>query len=736
MKPLNLSTNSASRNNASLSVLLVLGLLQAQPAVAEESEPIFNVSVDQAIVAVEELITGESASAELVEKEKPVALLQVFSSRVLVFNQPETSSKAIGELFKGQLIDAFEQQGNWFRINVQDSLLGDTTGWVQLTSGEYSQETLGVFEARQITSDVLASPGKSASRPSSSAITTPQITRAIPGRAAPAALPQEITTPIINPDQIAPPQPNLPRESLPVPDRWRVMQTLGFKFPLYDPYNQNVIKGDLPVLEDILGSNWFFNLGVIGDTLIEKRNFSVPVAPVTSTNPNNANIFGEGDQTIFAQNLIVNLSLTKGNTTFRPPDYEFRLVPVFNYTAVEVGEDRLLKIDPSSGLERQEGFVGIQEAFFDYHIRNVSARYDFDSVRIGIQPFISDFRGFLFQDLPFGIRIFGNRDNNIYQYNLGYFARIEKDTNSGLNDIRQDLRDDELFVANLYRQDFPVLGFTSQVSYIHNRNNETGELYFDNNGFLARPASFGDQQPFSYHVDYLGYSGDGHIGRLNLTTSTYLATGKISRHPLAQQPQDIQAFFHASEISRDFDWVRLRGNFLYASGDDDPFDGKAEGFDAIFENPQFAGADTSFFIRQNIPLIGGGGVVISGRNGLLPSLRSSKEQGQSNFVNPGLLLFGGGVDLDLTPEVRMVANLNHLWFDDTDVLGVLRQQRPPAEEIGWDASFGVQYRPFFSQNIVVNVSYAALFPGDGYKDLFGTQGGRPYSFLFNVLLNF
>ena len=115
---------------------------------------------------------------------------------------------------------------------------------------------------------------------------------------------------------------------------------------------------------------------------------------------------------------------------------------------------------------------------------------------------------------------------------------------------------------------------------------------------------------------------------MNLTTTTYLALGSDERHPLAERRKRIRAVFHASELSRDFSWVRLRGSLLYASGDKDPYDDKATGFDAIFENPQFAGADTSYFIRQTIPLIGGGGVALSGRNGLLPSLRSSKEQGQ------------------------------------------------------------------------------------------------------------
>ena len=70
--------------------------------------------------------------------------------------------------------------------------------------------------------------------------------------------------------------------------------------------------------------------------------------------------------------------------------YMFLKVPVFNYNKVWADEDRLLRIRPELGEERSDGFFGIQEAFFDYHIRNVSTRYDFDSVRIGIQPFISD----------------------------------------------------------------------------------------------------------------------------------------------------------------------------------------------------------------------------------------------------------------------------------------------------------------------------------------------------------
>src|SRR3546814_4356460 len=78
--------------------------------------------------------------------------------------------------------------------------------------------------------------------------------------------------------------------------------------------------------------------------------------------------------------------------------------------------------------------------------------------------------------------------------------------------------------------------------------------------------------------------------------------------------------------------MRFRLSGLYATGDGDPYNNTEGGFDAIFENPIFGGADTSYWIRQTIPFAGGGrAVAINGRNGILNSLRSSKEEGQSNF---------------------------------------------------------------------------------------------------------
>ncbi len=561
--------------------------------------------------------------------------------------------------------------------------------------------------------------------------------------------PLEFFPPPADPSQVPGPLPATPRQAVSVPDRWRIMQALGFKFPHTDPYNQNVLKGDLPIwndpwlkehfpaLAERLKPDWFFNLGVVSDTLVEARRLPTPVGPITSSRAGSVDVFGQGRQSTVAQTLIVSLALIKGDTTFRPPDYEFRFVPAINVNQSRVEELRALRIDPQRGTVRGDNHVGVQEWFADVHLRNVSSRYDFDSVRVGIQPFISDFRGFLFQDVPFGVRLFGIRDSNRWQYNLGWFRRLNKDTNSGLNDLGAPLRRDDVFVANAYRQDFPVLGFTSQATAILNVNREGSEVHYDTNGFLNRPSSLGDERGHDYTVGYLGYNGDGHFGVWNLTASAYLALGRDKRHPLAGRPQDIRAGFLAAELSRDFSWLRLRLNALLASGDRNPYDDKATGFDAILENPQFAGADTSFWMRQAVPLVGGGGVALSGRNGILPSLRSSKDEGQSNFVNPGLLQVGVGADADLLPQLRVLGNLSYLRFQDTTVLGVLRNQRPPDREIGWDLSAGVQYRPFMSQNLVLNASAAALLPGKGLRALYDEdRRGPQYSVLVNLLLNY
>ena len=516
-----------------------------------------------------------------------------------------------------------------------------------------------------------------------------------------------------------------------VPDRWRIVSDLGYPERWWDPYNgNNVLKGDRPAF----GEEWFVSFNLISDSTFEQRSLPTPVAIATAPGPAALDVIGRPDQDAFTQNVIFEAVLYKGDTVFRPPDYEFRFIPVLNYTSVSVEEAGVLKADTSAGLTRSESFVGIQGLFIDKHLRNVSERYDFDSIRIGIQPVTADFRGFLFQDSPVGVRLFGTRNNNLWQYNIGWFRRIGKDTNSGLNDISDEIRDDDVFLFNVYRQDFPWLGFTSQAVLVHNRNDEKEENFIDDNGFLVRPAALGIQKNREYEVTYAGVNGDGHIGNWNLSLSAYYAFGEETPATFTDSKSDISAAFAAAEVSRDFDWIRVRGTAIYASGDDDPYDDKSTGFDAIFENPLIAGADSSFWIRQAIPFIGGGRVTLSGQNGILNSMRANKGQGQSNFTNPGLILAGAGADFDITPKLRASVNVNQLWFDRTEVLEAARNHGGIPKDIGQDISFALIYRPLTSQNIIVRVSASALIPGGGYERLYGDD--TPYSVLANLILSY
>ena len=558
-------------------------------------------------------------------------------------------------------------------------------------------------------------------------------------------LPEKVTQDNIG--AVRPPPPEaFPTEEFPIPDRWRLIQSLGLvKERWFDPYNQNTYKGDRPINRakvpwlPIKGDDWFFIASGVSDTVVEARTFPIPVGVQTTERPGNLDIFGKDGSEVYSQTFILGAALIKGLTAFKPPDIEYRVALALNVNYVNVPEKRVLFVQPSKPSHRLDHFLGLQELFVDYHVRNTSDRYDFESIRVGIQPFQSDFRGFLFNDQQLGIRYFGSRDNNRWQYNLGAFWRLEKDTNSGLNSVVQRPRNDWVFIANLYRQDLPIPGLTSQITAVYNMNREKNRVEIDDNGFPVRPALLGNLRGRNYDVVYLGYNADGRIGRVNLTASIYSALGTDGQNFFTGQKGKIRAGFAAAEASYDLDWMRFRLSGLYATGDRDPFDKKETGFDAIFENPIFAGADTSYWIRQTIPFAGGGRAIsINGRNGILNSLRSSKEQGQSNFNNPGTILLGAGADFDLTPTMRLSANANYLWFENTSNLKVLRSEGSIPKDIGCDLSAAAIWRPKATQNIVFRLSAATLLPGKGFKDLFTNRprDKQYYSLLANVIFTY
>src|SRR5262245_13499340 len=104
--------------------------------------------------------------------------------------------------------------------------------------------------------------------------------------------------------------------SVPVPDRWRIVDTLGYQQRWWDPYNRNVLKADRPVHDD-----WFFNFGLISDTVYELRDVPTPVGAISTDRPGGNDVFGSADQWAAIQNLAAEFVYYKGDTVFKPPEY-------------------------------------------------------------------------------------------------------------------------------------------------------------------------------------------------------------------------------------------------------------------------------------------------------------------------------------------------------------------------------------------------------------------------------
>ncbi|MGQ2929595.1 MAG: hypothetical protein ACT6Q3_03905, partial [Sphingopyxis sp.] len=101
---------------------------------------------------------------------------------------------------------------------------------------------------------------------------------------------------------------------LPVPDRWRLIESLGVvKERWFDPYHQNTYKGDRPIcipteeeqelraragevrcktpkFLGLKGDDWFFVVNAISDTVFEPRTFPIPVGVQTTSRPGSLDV--------------------------------------------------------------------------------------------------------------------------------------------------------------------------------------------------------------------------------------------------------------------------------------------------------------------------------------------------------------------------------------------------------------------------------------------------------------
>jgi hypothetical protein len=569
----------------------------------------------------------------------------------------------------------------------------------------------------------------------------------------------------------------LPPGTQGVPDRWDLAIPIWMRYnnpepetpyentaQLWDPFKQSVLKGDLPVL----GQDIFIDLTASSFTSYEARDIPTP-SGVSAASSNSSEFFGEGNQQEVDQFFDFKIDLFKGETVFQPVTWLLHLEPVYNINYTSVKENGVLSADPrgsssqsdnngvltnnsgntgSSGpgftnpggltpgnpsgiagggftdvgaqsfgsqyLTRTKDFLSLQQAFLELHLADFDDSYDFISMRVGNQPFNSDFRGFVFNDTNLGIRFFGNADSNRWQYNLAAFAMREKDTYSELNTF--DSRHQYVIIANAYRQDFLVKGYTGQLSFL--ADFDDADEHYDRTGDLVDPEPLGGPiQPHNIRSYYFGWNGDGHIGRFNFTHSFYEVVGQDEMNGLAGQSVSINAQMAAMEVSYDQDWIRFKASFFYGSGDSKPTNGQATGFDSIIDNPDFIGGPFSYYARQGF-IFGDTAVDFKQRDSLLLDLRSSKDEGQPNYVNPGVFIYGVGTDMDVLPTMKLFFNANYIRMADTEPVNFALHTDNISSVVGWDLSMGVKYRPLLNNNVIVSAGLGALLPGDGYRAIY------------------
>ncbi len=498
--------------------------------------------------------------------------------------------------------------------------------------------------------------------------------------------------------------------------RWDVSPPMRREGRWYDPYHQNPLKGDLP----LSGAARFLSISAESESLASQRQ----TTGSWDTGNHGTNLFERGNQWAFRQTLLLTFDLASRSTAFRPAAWRVSVTPAFNFNFLRTQRPGIPFEDTTKGTERGKVFSTVQSAFAEFRlgdtpdvlpflrsgtgVRGDSPYFDSTSVRAGIQPFVSDFRGFIFNDTNLGVRLFGNASANRYQFNLAGFGMLQKDVDSELNTGRS--RGQAVLIGNIYRQDTFRPGYTMQFSFHY--NHDRGGAYQDQNGFVDRAA------PARLDAVYLGWAGDGHLGRLNMTHAFYQALGRDGHNFIANRPVTINAQMGAAEASITEDWIRFKAGFLYASGDKNPFDGTGRGFDAIMDAPQFAGGSFSFWNSQLLRLVRTADNLVS-QNSLLPSMRSNKFAGVSNFVNPGLYLYNAGLEADIRPRVRFVANWNYLRFDHTEPISAMLGLGSISPKIGLDNGFGFRFRPLLNDNFLIDTGYSFLLADEGIRQIYG-----------------
>src|SRR5437773_2921112 len=138
---------------------------------------------------------------------------------------------------------------------------------------------------------------------------------------------------------------------------------------ILDPFNQNVLKGDYP----IIGQHTFLNLTASSISLFEGRQIPTATTPFESTQrPFEEEFFGKPGQFFYNHNFSFMIDLFHGDAGFKQPDWRVVLDPIFNINDLEVDELGVINPNVLKGTSRARTYFALQQWFVETKLADLS----------------------------------------------------------------------------------------------------------------------------------------------------------------------------------------------------------------------------------------------------------------------------------------------------------------------------------------------------------------------------
>jgi hypothetical protein len=326
---------------------------------------------------------------------------------------------------------------------------------------------------------------------------------------------------------------------------------------------------------------------------------------------------------------------------------------------------------------------------------------DGNYARLGIQTFQSDHAGLIYNDSDRGVVYHGStglvKENPLagYQWNVAYFAKTVDDPISQLNTGNGG--NWHVIILNTYLPVFEGVQFepSVHVNLDHTRGQQTDVVYLGAStvGMVAPVPKVG---PFKFIAAYywvLGRQEGGLVNPNEQTVNAHMALADLG-YPI-QAGGGIEVFPHVGAF--------------FASGDRDPTNDHATGFDAIYDYVDAWGFN-HFIIRNRINLARGS---LTREHSGLFTFRGFDEP--QNFVNPGIVAANLGLTTKWTSQFTTDANVGPAFLPSDEVPELILG-RHIGHTVGWAFNVNGTYK--FTDWLSLMGGIAGFAPQEAAEHIF------------------